>query len=77
MLVVFTSSHLTPPRTDYYACNVGYSIGFGSLVEHNNASRLSSVFTICLGAGAVGGGLGYFVSANLESSDDFAAEVPV
>ena len=59
----------------YYAVNVGWSIGFGALVEQNDASRLFSVLMICLGAGAVGGGLGYFVQLNLEASDDFAAKV--
>ena len=41
----------------YYAVNVGWSIGFGALVEQNDASRLDSVLMNCLGAGAVGGGV--------------------
>ena len=59
----------------YYAVNVGYSIGFGALVEKNDLSRLLSVLMICLGAGAVGGLLGFFVQTSLEASDDYAAMV--
>ena len=59
----------------YYAVNVGYSIGFGDLADMNETSRFFSIVMICLGAGAVGGGLGFFVKLQLESSEDFAAKV--
>ena len=59
----------------YYAVNVGYSIGFGALVEKTEVSKLFGVLMICLGAGAVGGLLGFFVQTSLEASDDYAALV--
>jgi hypothetical protein len=53
----------------YYASNVGFSIGFGALVETTDESRLFSVLMLMLGASAIGGALGLFVQVTLESTD--------
>jgi hypothetical protein len=59
----------------YYAANVGYSIGFGALTEDSASSMLVSIAMICLGASAMGGALGFFISTALESSNTFSGKM--
>ena len=59
----------------YYAVNVGYSIGFGALTESSSESHFFSVAFICLGAGALGGALGFLGQLTLERSDEFAKDL--
>ena len=59
----------------YYAVNVGYSIGFGAITESSSESHFFSVAFICLGAGALGGALGFLGQLTLERSDEFAKDV--
>ena len=62
------------PQAFYYACNVGYSIGYGALYEYNDLSLAWSLFMIFMGSSVIGGAIGYFASAAIEASGDFHEE---
>jgi len=57
------------PQSFYYAANVGYSVGYGAIYEYNDISLAWSIFMIFCGASFIGGAVGFFAAAAIESAD--------
>lgn len=55
----------------YMAVNIGYSIGWGDIIENSHSSKLFSIVYVIIGASFVGAGLAFFAATIVKDKDSW------